>query len=79
MAKYYIRYFEPEAYKNWRQRQTIQETSEDSVTKEEKYTKTDLPWKEYSRFIKYWDLLVLSADVTTIIGDIGILELQVFV
>ena len=77
MAKYYVRYFEPEAYKENHQKQTIQGTSGDSLLKEEKYITTDLPWREYSRFIKYWDLLVLSADLTTIIGDVGILDLQV--
>ena len=39
---------------------------------------TDLPFREYARFFKGWDLIVLVADFTTIFGTFGmILELKV--
>lgn len=76
MKKYYVRYFEPERYKETRQQTEVQGTSQDSLTGGNKYTKDDLPWKEYGRFIKGWDLLVLAADLTTIIGNLG-LQLQI--
>ena len=41
-------------------------------------TETDLPFREYMRFFKGWDLIVLVADFMTIFGTFGmILELKV--
>ena len=38
----------------------------------------DLPFREYTKFFRGWDLIVLVADLTTIIGTFGtILELNV--
>ena len=38
----------------------------------------DLPFREYARFFKGWDVIVITADLTTIIGTFGmILELKV--
>ena len=43
-------------------------------------TETDLSFREYARFFKGWDVIVLAADLATIIGTFGmILELEVVI
>ena len=41
-------------------------------------TETDLPFREYIRFIKGWDLIVLVANFMTLFGTFGMMfELKV--
>ena len=70
MKNYYLRFYEPERYK-----ETIKEapTTSQSLDGNKSYM-PDLPWKEYARFIKGWDILVLAADLTTICGIIGLID-----
>ena len=70
MKDYYLRFFEPEKYK-----ETLT-SSQSSLENKRIRGDKDLPLKEYLRFIKGWDVLVLVADITTISGNLG-LELQV--
>ena len=68
MKEYYLRFFEPEKYKK---------TLTSSLSSlENRRIRGDLPFEEYLRFIKGWDVLVLVADITTIAGNLG-LELHV--
>ena len=69
MKKYYLRFFEPEKYK---ENLTCSQSSESKSGTGQK----DLPFTEYLRFIKGWDALVLVSDITIIAGNLG-LELQV--
>ena len=66
MKNYYLRFYEPERYK-----ETIKEAP---TTSQDISCTPDLPWKEYARFIKGWDILVLAADLTTICGIIGLID-----
>ena len=70
MKNYYLRFYEPERYK-----ETIKDapTTSQSLDGNKSYM-PDLPWKEYARFIKGWDILVLAADLTTICGIIGLID-----
>ena len=69
MKKYYLRFFEPEKYK---ESLTSLQSSESKKGTGQK----DLSFKEYLRFINGWDVLVLVSDITIIAGNLG-LELQV--
>lgn len=33
---------------------------------------TDLPFSEYFRFVKLWDIVVIASDIFTLIGTINI-------
>ena len=70
MKQNYLRFYDPEKYKETLAR------SQSSLENRRIRRNKDLSLKEYLRFIKGWDVLVLVADITTIAGNLG-LELQV--
>ena len=74
MKIYYLRFYEPERYKENIQEKESGGTSAERQSSGPGYSSTDLPVKEYLRFIKGWDLLVLVADVTTIWGTLGLAD-----
>ena len=72
MKENYYRIFESE------ETSTISNSTQSAQKNEPNTGKEALPFKEYLRFIKLWDMIELLSDITIIAGNIG-LELQVLV